>query len=573
MAISPPRPRHEQHNLSKLYNALIHEQDIQALETFGEFGEFGDVATQLYTARQERGTPGVLSLIKSWTNRKQPAPEIKRALVCIASGPMSSAPETQSPKQEPTIEVTHDEQLFPPLPEELIVTPDMTRGLCPLKDEYVAYSKQMSPEGYEDFHPSCFWGMLSMVAGRRIAINLRRKQYTALNIMLSARSTLFAKTETAEVQRDVLKAASLEWMLGLTRTTPQKLLKDMSGSLEEEDYGSLNHDAKQMLKRRLAMSGQRGWHYNEFGKLIKAMMRSSGPMADFVEILLQISDCPDELPSGTIARGSETVMKPYIAITGTLTPASLKSVATKNTELWSDGFFARFVFSCPPRDAWKDNPYERGQIQVPGTLSNGIRDWHDRLGEPLLDIIPIFDDEGKDTGKVEKLWQKDLPETLYNISDQAYDAWKRYRSVLKRMPSQFPNTDLDGSYGRLNIMALRIAALAASIDNASQIEYEHWLLGQEQAEMWRAGLHQVYIQVNSDDEVSGPGPRLEDKVLEYVEKLQSELPPSARDIARRMHMETLKIEPVLQSLVRNGALEKIPGRQSPRYKLAGEEEE
>lgn len=569
MAISPARPRPAEANLSRLYHALVHDRETPTLDTFDDFGEFAEIASALHAARLDRGTPGVLALMKSWTNRKQLPSEYKRALTAIASGPVTPT----APNPESKVEVTRDEQLYPPLPEELRVTPEMTRGLCPLKDEYVAYSKEMSPEGYEDFHPSCFWGMLSMVAGRRIAINLRRKQYTALNVMLAARSTLFAKTETAEVQRDVLKASGLEWILGLTRTTPQKLLLDMGGSIPE-DYGDLDYDAKVALKRRIAMSGQRGWFYNEFGKLIKAMMRASGPMTDFVEILLQISDCPDELPSGTIARGSETVIKPYIAITGTLTPASLKSVATKNTELWSDGFFARFLFACPPRGAWIDSPYERGQIQVPAVLHKGIREWHDRLGEPQIDIIPILDDEGKDTGKVEKLWMKTLPETLYNISDAAYNAWKRYRSVLKAMPSTFPNTDLDGSYGRLNIMALRVAALAASLDNASQIEYQHWLLGQEQAEMWRAGLHQLYAQVNSDDVPVGNGPTLEDRVLEYVDKLQSDgVPPSARDIAHRMHMETLKIEPVLQSLVRNGALEKVPGRQKPRYKLAGEETE
>src|SRR5262249_55594483 len=160
---------------------------------------------------------------------------------------------------------------------------------------------------------SCYWGMLSTVAARRVVIDLASKQYTSLIIQLAARSTLYAKTTTVEVQRDVLRSAGLHWLLGISRTTPQKLLHDMSG-LVPPNYGDLDNEGQADVKCRLAMSGQRGWIYNEFGKLVKSMVRSNGPMTDFVEILLQISDCPPTLDTGTISRGTELIANPYLAI-------------------------------------------------------------------------------------------------------------------------------------------------------------------------------------------------------------------------------------------------------------------
>lgn len=471
-------------------------------------------------------------------------------------------------EEKTTVEVTSNEQLHPPLPEGMALESGATDGLCSLKDEYVAFSREKSPEGFEGFHHSCFWGMLSTVAARRIVIDLARRQYTPLIVMLSARSTLYAKTDTAEVERDVLKAAGLDWLLGLTRTTPQKLLQDMAGVVPA-DYSKLEFQAQEDMKRQIAMSGQRGWHYNEFGKLIKSMTRASGPMSDFIELLLQISDCPDELPSGTISRGRENVMKPYLAITGTLTPASIKAVAGKNAELWSDGFLSRMLFSCPPPNTFLDRPFKRGHLAVPHDLAKGIYEWHKRLGEPKLDIIAEVNDEGKVTG-YQKIWLQHLPETIYKLDDAAYDAWTKYRTALKEMIRSFGHTDFDGSYGRLSAMALRVAALAASLDeNASRIEYRHWLLGQEQAEMWRSSLHELYAQVNN--ELTSDIPTLEEKVLEYVAKLEEKQPPSVRDVARAMHLPTKEIEGIVTILARNGALEKIPGRQSFRYKTVNEE--
>jgi hypothetical protein len=145
---------------------------------------------------------------------------------------------------------------------------------------------------------------------------------------------------------------------------------------------------------------------------------------------------------------------------------------------------------------------------------------------------------------------------------------------------QLPTTDFDASYGRLDTMALRVAALAASVMKANRIEYTHWTLGQEQAELWRSSLHQLYAQVNSD-EMSPTEPTLDERIIACVSKLEKrespsgekQLLPSARDVAKWLHLDTAKVEPILLALARNGVLESESGRQSVRYKLASEGEE
>lgn len=479
-------------------------------------------------------------------------------------------------KEEKTaVEVTSNEQLYPPLPEGMALEPGATNGLCPLKEEYVTYSKQASPEGYEEFHSTCFWSMLSTVAGRRVKIGVGKRQYTPLIAVLAARTSLYKKTVTAEVSRDVLKAAGLDWLLGLTKTTPQKLLSDMAGSVPE-NYGRMSFDQQLLERQQLAMSGQRGWLYNEFGKLIKAMMRTTGPMADFIELLLIMDDCSDLLKTGTLGRGTEIITKPYLSVLGTLTPASIKAVAGKNAELWSDGFFARIVFSCPPPNTYLDRPFDRSELTVPPELAAGIRNWHNRLGSPEIDIISVQDDEGKDTKQYEKVWTRELPERKYPVYDDAYTAWTNYRSALKEIIHKHfaHNQDFDGSYERLAIMALRVATLAASLEDADGVEYKHWMLGQEQAELWRSSLHQLYAQVNSNADL-GDGPTQEDMLVDYLKDLNKLT--TAREIlqfgpAQLRRLKSDGIRDMLAGFIKDGIVEKtrMEGSKAEWYKYLPE---
>lgn len=430
-----------------------------------------------------------------------------------------------------------DESIAPALPDELAkqLEQDVSK-ICPEKDLYIKYSKQISPEGYEDYHDTCFFFMLSTVAARRIVIPMSSPIHTQLYCLLAGRPAMYKKTSTAKVARNVLKRADLDWMLGLTRMTPQKLLLDMSGPIPE-NYKEMTPEDREAFKMRLALAGQRGWIYNEFGKLMKAMHRASGPMTDFIEVLLQLADEEDEIPSGTVGRGNEKIDKPYLAMLGTLTPASIRLIAGAGAEIWNDGFLSRYVVSCPDPNTYLDSPFTTEQVDIPPGLTESLQAWHQRLGIPQLDIEPIFDEDNieketglpKETGRYTKTWLEPLTENRYALEGDAYTLWVKYRSALKALARSFHKEDFDASYERLPVMVLRVAALVASLadkEKKCKIGILHVILGIQQVEKWRASLHRMYAQINTS--VEDTEPTLEELLTSYLQALGKET--TAREI-------------------------------------------
>jgi hypothetical protein len=475
----------------------------------------------------------------------------------------SSGSKNQEQKSKAKVEdVKDNKQIMPPLPEGVTLPP----VTYPLRDAYVQYSRAVSPEGYEDFHHTCFWAMCSKVAARRVAVNLSRIQYTPLIVVLAARTSLYKKTSTAEVEREILKKAGLSSLIAPAKTTPSRLLTRMSGIIPD-GYANKKSEEKDQIERQLAMSGQQGWIYNEFGKLIKAMSQGTGPMVDFAELLLQFDDCLDKLDSDTQIRGLENVENPYLAITATMTPVSVRKYLRAGSEMWGDGGMARYIFSCPQSDTGIDSAFTRGQVLIPQDLIISLQKWHQRLKIPEIILEPIRDSNEEPTGKYEKVWIKPLETTFYNVSDEAYAAWKQYRSALKSLTRKLETEDLDGSYERLSTMALRVAALAASFEGSPDIQIRHWQIAQEQAERWRESLHQFYNQVNKSVEHNGP--TIDERIIDIIEKLTDKHPkkqgPTCTQIARYMHMDAKKVEPNLRTLVKLKVLKSTDGRQSPYY--------
>jgi Protein of unknown function (DUF3987) len=318
------------------------------------------------------------------------------------------------------------------------------------------------------------------------------------------------------------------------------------------------------IKRRLAMSGQRGWYYNEFGKFVKSMLKPNSIMADFNELLLVMDDCEDQFEYATQIRGTEVIDRPYLSLLGSMTPSSIRDHVQAGAESWTDGFNARFVFVAPPREeAALNAPFGLHEVPLPYDLIRQLKAWSDRLGIPTIELEPVRNKQGKETGKYKKIYSRELQETPIRLSDETYEAWKSYRSALKDIHMKFNHDDLDASYGRLPIKALRVAGLVASFENSPQIEIQHWAIAQEVAERWRGSLHQMYLQINMPNDA----PTIEDKILDTIAELKEKdikegksLPmalPTTRDIGRKLHASTRDLEPYLLSLVRNGAIKKI----------------
>src|SRR5579883_2168778 len=156
----------------------------------------------------------------------------------------------------PTIEEIaaeeEEEPLCPPLLEPARLPPELSRGAWPSLDIYEAYSREASPEGYDDFHPFVGVWMFSVANARRSYLQLKRTRFYG-NVMfaLCADTSMFAKSTTAHVAKDVLQRAGLGYLLGPDRTTPQKLLSDMAGCYLPANFDELSEEKKTRTLRRL----------------------------------------------------------------------------------------------------------------------------------------------------------------------------------------------------------------------------------------------------------------------------------------------------------------------------------
>src|SRR6266704_497189 len=293
---------------------------------------------------------------------------------------------------------------IPALPDSAMLPQSLSTGACEWLDKYIEYSKLRSPEGFQDFHEAC------------------------------------AKTTTANKAVDVLQASGLRWLLGNDRTTPQKLLTDMVGD-PPKHYDDLDADKQFQLNKRLAMPAKRGWRYGEFGELVKALGRGGGIMDDLKGLLLQLDDCLDSYTYGTQSRGDERIEKPYLALLGDTTPASIRSCSKSGSDFWTDGFWSRFIFVTPPEGTGTDNPFDLGSFPVPFDLSRPLRDWHERLGIPAIAIEVKRDEKNRVTGL--DCVRGELPETTIKLDQEVYQAWIRYRSALKKIMGELQTEDFD----------------------------------------------------------------------------------------------------------------------------------
>lgn len=411
---------------------------------------------------------------------------------------------------------------IPDLPENARRPTGLLGKVSPWLSMYIDYSREVSPEGYKDFHVACGLWVLSTVAARRIQVPLSDPVMTPLTLIMVGRTSLFAKSVTAKAGIRLLKSADLGFLLGADETTPQRLLYRMAGHVPA-NYGDMAFERKELTKRKLAFSGQIGWYYDEFNQLMNAMTRP-GPMADFAGLIRKLDNGQDEYSYETKS-GDDYITNPYLALLGSTTPANLAKHANKNSEFWNDGFWARMLFSCPPPNDFITQTMEEGIVYPPQELSARLAGWHKRLGVPTCEIEEKLDEKGKPTGSYEADTEP-LPLKTLSLQRGVREAFDTYRVALRSLlAKEGACQDLDGSYSRLATMALRIAALLASLENGGCITLDIWSLAQEIAEMFRENLHRLYEQVSV---VSDDNP-YEETLIEYLKTKQGES-TTVRDI-------------------------------------------
>ena len=215
---------------------------------------------------------------------------------------------------------------IPELPVSVRHDPKLAAMASPWLDAYIQFSQIWSPRAHDDFHESVGLWLLSTVAARRVAVDFGKRRFTSLYIALASRTSVFAKSTTAEIAQDVLQVAGLSYILAPDDSTPQAFVKGMTHHVPT-DWDDLPIEKRDERKRKLAFAAQKGWYFDEFGQKVSAMMRDGGFMADFRGLLRKFDDTPDVYEYDSISRGSDIANAPYLALLANLTPADLKPFA------------------------------------------------------------------------------------------------------------------------------------------------------------------------------------------------------------------------------------------------------
>ena len=115
---------------------------------------------------------------------------------------------------------------YPPLPSWAQVDDKLANSASPTLDAMIEFSRRMSPRGYEDFHEATSIWLLSVIAARRIVLQLGTKSfYPSLYIALAAFTSIWAKSTTALVAQQILQQLELGYLLTPNESTPQAFFK------------------------------------------------------------------------------------------------------------------------------------------------------------------------------------------------------------------------------------------------------------------------------------------------------------------------------------------------------------
>lgn len=477
----------------------------------------------------------------------------------LAEDPKPAPPEDDADRQARLAALAVNESSFPDLPDAAQLDPALAVGASPWLDQYVAFSRRWSPRSYDGFHTACGLWLLSTIAARRVSIDLGKQRYTNLYFALCAHTSMHAKSTATEISQDVLAHAGLGHLLAPDDSSPQAFVRGMSNRLTA-DYADLPSNLQTDEKTRLAFAANRGWFHEEFGTKLNAMMRESGPMADYRGHLRRFDDCPPEYRYETISRGTDRIERPYVALLANLTPDDIAPHARKGAALWGDGFFARFAFVVPPADLKPSLArFPEGERVIPGALVQTLHTWHERLGIPTVTVTErTADAKGKpafDAGITP------APGQRCTLGPGVYDSFYAYGDAMIITVYESGQRDLAGNYARLAEKALRVAMLLASLENQGRIEIRHWAKAQQIAEGWRSDLHSLVDALSASAEPS----REHDTEGKVIRLLERGTPMTAREVGQFAHVSSAEAQQVLEHLTRLGEVTAEKIGRATRY--------
>lgn len=504
---------------------------------------------------------------------KRSAPEsgdqgTKLKRVDLEKSTRQSNPSPENGQEKKTIETKRLSINFPELPESARLDPSLGEDACPWYDDYVNYARKKEPRSYSGFHDIFGLWIMSTIVARRKLLYFGHYRHIGLQFAVVAPSSAHSKSGAADIARMVLNDTGLEWLYLSGSYTPQRLIQKMNEPVSDHELGHGVEDGEKAIAKSL--TGRRGLIYDEAATFLNAMMKKGGYMADWRRILKKTYDLESGYESGTVSRGDERWYKPYLPFVAILTLDNIRLHAYSGSELWGDGQFPRFLFSCPPvgekmsRARYpRRRPTEKSILkETPNRITEPLKDWYIRLGIASVSGM----DDNSNSLRI-NLAGDPNPITL---SDEVWNASYAYDDALKDLiESGDVPKDLHYSYVRFQEGSLRVAGLFASMADSKTIELNHWVKALGVIEQCRYSLHNLYEQANQHPDTIDTIERrsLENKFVEYAKNLR---PCTVAIVHSRYekNMTAEQITAIFESLADNEILEKgLTRKNTLRYFL------
>jgi len=390
-------------------------------------------------------------------------------------------------------------------------------------DEYIQYSRQLSPRGFNALHEVAgLWAMSATIAGRVVIYFGGKLRHTSLMFTAVARSSVWVKSHTIGIAEKVLVDAGQSFRLLPTKASPQAIIEEMSNNqralqiireMEEASGEPLTKLAselsylKEELGRLFANEGQRAWYISEFGsKIIAGMMRAGSVLADFSDFLRDINEkVGREYVYRTRGHGRETISNPYLAIIADTTPADIRPYTAAGAPLWSNGFFPRFALIAPTSDETPSKArvaYEHCQESAaPHSLTSVIAKIDERLD-------------------YRKNYHSPLQKFKMVYSAEIWNAIYEYETWIDK--NRLETEDLDGTYARLVFeQSVAIATLLATFDGHHEIQTRHYQRAKEICERIRRCTEDFYIRMTQTamDQKEAKKSQTEDRIISIITKI------------------------------------------------------
>ncbi|HNT74221.1 MAG TPA: DUF3987 domain-containing protein [Anaerolineae bacterium] len=375
-------------------------------------------------------------------------------------------------------------------------------------DEYIAFAKQASPLTPRSFHEAVCLDLISKSIARRLYVGVSTASnhiYSNLYQVYIGQSTRERKTTAQNVARGLLAAANLDHLLLPSRTTTEAFMVDLSLTVPPT-YEAWSQETQQYWLKRRALAAQRGFLLGEASHLLDSFSRDY--TRGMLTLLLDLYDCPDPYePRDTLNRGLEFIKRPYITVFGSTTYAAM-APHIKNTQLWNNGFFARFALVGMDTDgAWQFWPK---QLEYPASLVERLCFLATELlplPEAHLEESAATDTEGKPKKKLSVVIRPPLTAHAVTVTPEAWEHWERYSEVVSwdmaapdsryHLPPRF-----QANYGRFGVMLIKVAVILAALD-ATQlpvvVHSAHVYRAQMIVERWRANLHRLTTEIRRLD--------------------------------------------------------------------------